>query len=196
VTNNPSNFAVPSPALKKILCGSEWCDENFQDSSHKEHFWMYAVCCQGTTTKPVLSPVNFSCLVVTRSSFYRCKMTTVWGLSFASMYVWSLEYVDFSFHVSCSLILYPSTEARERSSQHLPPSVMLPLPTYFSVFPSSCYCNMLLVTAVACDKRCELVDIGQGGLQVNMTECREWEAWSYVITTIHGTSFHDLSMRN
>ena len=127
---------------------------------------MYVVCCQGTTTRPVLSPVNFSCLVVTRCSFYRCKMTTVWGWSFASMYVWSLEYVDFSFYVSCSLILYPSTEVTERSSFYLPSAVMLSLSTYFPVFPSSCVISpftwMLVVTAIACDKRCELVDIGHG----------------------------------
>ena len=114
--------------------------------------------------------------MVTRSSFYRCKMTTVWGWSFASMYVWSLEYVHFSFHVSCSLILCPSTEVTDRSSFCLPPAVMLPLPTYFLVFPSSCVISpftwMLAVTAIACDKRCELVDIGQGWLEVNITECR------------------------
>jgi len=140
----------------------------------------------------------YNCYYFTWSDTYFMQLETL--LISHPSYVWNLEYVYISFHVSCSLILYPSTEVTERSSLHLPPAVMLPLPTYFPVFPSSCVISpftwMLVVTAIACDKRCELVDIGLGGLEVNMTECREWEVWSYVITAIHGTSFHDLSMRN
>jgi hypothetical protein len=85
----------------------------------------------------------------------------------------------------------------DRSPRHVPPTVILPLPSYFPTL--LCSRLVLLFTRILeevnfdDDKHFGLVYIGVRSVKENQTVASKWEATSALIFTIHGISFYRLS---